>query len=231
MIHGAFDRQTATRRRSADSPVNSIVRRTLALAPLLAAFLFSALALSPSTAAASEPPAAPTISAANRWHTGMLQVDWNDVEGATGYEIEYHRFDVEWIRLPYPELNYEVHFNGSKAIVDGFHDGASYTFRVRALNEFGESDWSEPYTNGFSVIDLKGRIESPRPRLPGSPSQPRDLTASRNSHLQVELSWSAPEDHGDSQVSGYRVEFRHPKSSLWSFLDTTTALPPTCTAA
>ena len=65
----------------------------------------------------------------------MLKVDWDDMEDATGYELEYHHYDIEWLRLPHAPLNYDAHFNGSLALVDGLGTQTGYTFRVRAVND------------------------------------------------------------------------------------------------
>ena len=171
---------------------------------------------------ADGPPDPPTISSAQRRHIGMLRVDWDDMADATAYEIEYHQYDIEWLQLPHAPLNYDAHFNGSEATIDGLADQATYTFRVRAVNGFGGSDWSETYTSGFSASFGHGPTSDPRPRLSGSPSKPRELRASAGRHLEIGLSWTGPEETGDSAISGYRIEFQSADSEIWNYLGTTT---------
>ena len=102
--------------------------------------------------------------------------------------------------------------------MDGLGYLSIYSFRVRALNGAGPSEWSDTYTNGYHPRELYGPDTSARPRLPGSPSKPQDLAASSAGHLQVRLSWSAPADSGDSDVAGYRVEYQPVGTKIWSFL-------------
>ena len=172
-------------------------------------------------AVADGPPDAPTITSARRVHVGMLKVDWDDMEDTTGYELEYHHYDIEWLQLPHAPLNYDAHFNGSLALVDGLGTQTGYTFRVRAVNDAGYSDWSDTYTNGFSVADMYGPDKTERPRLEGSPSKPQSLSVSTAGHLEITVSWDPPADSGDSDVTGYRVEFQGPDTALWYFLTTT----------
>ena len=171
---------------------------------------------------ADSPPDPPTISSVQRRHIGMLRVDWDDMEDATGYEIEYLQYHSAWVGLPNAEFNHDAHFSGSEVLVDGLADRSNYSFRIRALNAFGASDWSEPFANGFSGAEKYGPTPDPRPRIPGSPSEPRNLRVSTSQHLQVELSWTEPEEQGDSEVSGYRVEYQIRGSQMWNYLGTAT---------
>ena len=170
---------------------------------------------------ADGPPPVPTISSVIREHIGMLRVDWDDVPGATGYEISYLQHHITWITLPNAEFNYDAHFNGSKALVDGLVDRSNYSFRVRSLNAFGPSDWSEQFSNGFSGYEKYGVTTDPRPRIPGSPSEPRDPSATLSQHLKIQLSWTEPEEQGDSDVTGYRIEYQIRGSKMWNYLGTT----------
>ena len=173
-------------------------------------------------AVADGPPDTPTITSVQRQHIGMLKVDWDDMEGATSYELEYHQYGIDWMTLPHEPLNYDAHFNGSQALVDGLPDRAGYTFRVRAVNDAGQSEWSETYGNSYSPAELYGADQNPRPKIAGSPSKPPDLRVSGAGHLQIKVSWTKPEDSGDSDVTGYRVEFQAPNSGYWHFLAVTT---------
>ena len=172
----------------------------------------------PTGAVENAPPEAPEITMARRAHVGMHKVNWNDVEDATSYELQYHQYYLNWVTLPHAPLNYEAHYDGSYALVDGLGYESIYSFRVRVLNDAGPSGWSETYTNGYHPRELYGPDTSARPRLAGSPSKPQDLAASNAGHLEVTLSWSAPADSSDSDVTGYRVEYRPADTKIWSFL-------------
>ena len=167
------------------------------------------------------PPDTPEITSARRAHVGMLKVNWNDVDDARSYELQYHQYDLNWLTLPHAPLNYEAHYDGSFALVDGLGYQTGYSFRVRAVNDAGYSGWSETYTNGFSVADMYGPDTSARPGLPGSPSKPQDISASSAGHLEVNLSWTAPKESGDSDVIGYRVEYKLVGTNIWAFLAVT----------
>ena len=180
-----------------------------------------ALTSAPTETVENGPPDTPEITSARRVHVGMLKVNWNDVDDAASYELQYHQYDLNWLTLPHAPLNYEAHYNGSFALVDGLGDQHSYSFRVRAVNDAGPSLWSETYSNGFSTADMYGPDTTQRPRLPGSPSKPQELSASSAGHLEIELSWSPPKDSGESDVVGYRVEYRPPTSKIWAFLTVT----------
>ena len=167
------------------------------------------------------PPDTPEITSARRVHVGMHKVNWNDVDDVSSYELQYHQYEINWLTLPHENLNYEAHYDGSYALVDGLPYESFYSFRVRAVNDAGASEWSETYTNGYHPRELYGPDTSARPRLAGSPSKPQELSASSAGHLEVKLSWSAPEESGDSAIVGYRVEYKPVGTKIWSFLAVT----------
>ena len=180
-----------------------------------------ALTSAPTETVENGPPDTPEITSARRVHVGMLKVNWNDVDDAASYELQYHQYDLNWLTLPHAPLNYEAHYDGSFALVDGLAYQSRYSLRVRALNDAGPSGWSETYTNGHSPAELYGPDTTARPRLPGSPSKPQELSASGAGHLEVRLSWSAPEESGNSDIAGYRMEYRPVGTKVWSFLAVT----------
>ena len=173
------------------------------------------------TVVADGPPDAPAISSVRRLHVGMLRIKWNDTEDTTGYELQYQQYGINWVTLPYEPLNYQVRFDGSQALADGLPDTAVYNFRVRAVNDAGNSEWSESYANTFSPAELYGVNKNPRPEIAGAPSKPQNLRVSGGDHLQIKVSWTEPEDSGDSDVTGYRVEFQPQDSEYWHFLAAT----------
>ena len=78
-----------------------------------------------------------------------LVLDWPDVPTAETYEVRMwylHRAELQWVVLPYGDI--EVAFQGSSVEVSQlppFSDTVpSFHFSVRAVNEEGVSDWSDP---------------------------------------------------------------------------------------
>ena len=78
--------------------------------------------------------------------------------------------------------------------------GATREYRVAARNSVDLGAWSDPPTIGQAVH-------------PGAPGKPTGLTAegrlptTPNGTTLVKLSWDAPSDIGESEITGYRVEF------------------------
>ena len=85
-------------------------------------------------------PDAPTLLALAK---GMVEVDWNDVSGANGYEVQFYT-SSGWIDLPNAGLGIEIVFYGSRAVATSLPEDMGYdSFRVRAGNSVGWSEWSE----------------------------------------------------------------------------------------
>jgi hypothetical protein len=80
---------------------------------------------------------------------------------------------------------------GSSSTVTGLTNGASYIFRVRAVNAAG--------TGAFSATT------SPI-RLLGSPEAPTDVVAELTAN-SAEVSWAAPDFDGGSAITNYVVEY------------------------
>lgn len=148
--------------------------RKLAAAALLAAVLAGALPASPAHAAPqtlakqqspipeasstpqaaqestrSTPPSLGTgLAATAQWLVpGTVSLEWDDVSGATGYEVMW-RSDNGWDLLSEHELvgGVAVELDGSSALVGGlpWHLG-EYWFAVRARDVRGASEWSASF--------------------------------------------------------------------------------------
>ncbi len=74
---------------------------------------------------------------------GQAQVDWNDVEGATYYQLRTW-ISTKWIVAPSEEIS--IVFDGSAAVVSNLPNGGYLYFSVRAGNASGLSDWSDYMT-------------------------------------------------------------------------------------
>ena len=84
--------------------------------------------------------ATPVLSDTEVLHAHMVRLDWQDVEGAGWYVVQYYDLKgAEWLDLP--AVGVDVALRGSSAVVSGV-DGLSW-LRVRALSCAGESEWSQ----------------------------------------------------------------------------------------
>ena len=82
----------------------------------------------------------PVLSGPETLHHGMVQLDWEDIEDAGWYVVQYyHVKSGEWLDLP--AAGVDIAFHGSSAVVSNLH-GMSW-LRVRAVSCAGESEWSQ----------------------------------------------------------------------------------------
>ncbi len=116
---------------------------------LFLATIAGAYAQSGGTEAVPATPEQPTGTAI--W-MGMMDVEWNEAPGAETYEVQY--FNMRgWVDLPGDGIT--IAFYGAGAVVSGLKPSSSYTFRVRAVNSHGESDWSD-----FGWVPQTDRLEA-----------------------------------------------------------------------
>ena len=111
---------------------------------LLALTGIAVLILGPLTASAQAdgPQAVPDVPnkpTATAVYEGMVDLEWNEVPGATSYDVQ--AFYSDWFDLPGNGV--ELAFYGPGAIIKGLIPGSRYYFRVRANNSLGSSEWSE----------------------------------------------------------------------------------------
>ena len=82
----------------------------------------------------------PVLSDTEVLHEAMVRLDWQDIEGAGWYVVQYyHLKGAEWLDLP--AVGVDVAYSGSSAVVSGV-DTLSW-LRVRAMSCAGESEWSQ----------------------------------------------------------------------------------------
>lgn len=122
----------------------------------------------------------------------------------TGYQIE--KFDKEtgrWVPVG-KALGNETEFD-----VKGLQEGHDYKFRVKALNDEGESEPLE--SSGF--IKAKNPFEAP-----GKPGLPKleDWDVDR-----VDLKWAKPKNDGGAPITGYVIEKKEKYSTSWDEIMTT----------
>ena len=82
----------------------------------------------------------PVLSDTETLHHGMVRLDWQDIEDAGWYVVQYyHVKGGEWLDLP--AAGVDVAFHGSGAVVSNLH-GLSW-LRVGAASCDGASEWSQ----------------------------------------------------------------------------------------
>ena len=152
----------------------------------------------------------PVLSEPEYLHHGMVQLDWQDIEDAGWYVVQYyHVKDGEWLDLP--AAGVEITFHGSSAVVSNLHglswlrvgaascDGASEWSQIEELYGTKESDWE-----GVPVPEVEeGDQTEPCPVVLGTPvlSEPEYLH-----HGMVQLDWQDIEDAGWYVVQYYHLE-------------------------
>ena len=156
----------------------------------------------------------PVLSDTETLHHGMVRLDWQDIEDAGWYVVQYyHVKDGEWLDLPAEGV--DIAFHGSSAVVSNLH-GLSW-LRVRAMSCAGESEWSQiEQLFGTNASDWEGvpvpevaegdEIE-PCPVDLGTPVLSDTETLH---HGMVKLNWEDIEDAG-----WYVVQYYHVKGGEW----------------
>ena len=152
----------------------------------------------------------PVLSDTETLHHGMVRLDWQDIEDAGWYVVQYyHLEDEEWLDLPAEGV--DIAFHGSSAVVSNLH-GLSW-LRVRAMSCAGASEWSQiEQLFGTNASDWEGvpvpEVEEgdqtePCPVVLGTPvlSDTEYLH-----HGMVQLDWEDIEDAGWYVVQYYHLE-------------------------
>ncbi len=152
----------------------------------------------------------PVLSDTENLHHGMVKLDWQDIEDAGWYVVQYyHLEDEEWLDLPAEGV--DIAFHGSSAVVSNLH-GLSWLL-VRAMSCAGASEWSQiEQLFGTNASDWEGvpvpEVEEgdeiePCPVVLGTPvlSDTEDLH-----HGMVQLDWQDIEDAGWYVVQYYHLE-------------------------
>ena len=153
----------------------------------------------------------PVLSDTETLHHGMVQLDWQDIEDAGWYVVQYyHLEDEEWLDLPAEGV--DIAFHGSSAVVSNLHGGLHW-LRVGAASCAGSSEWSQiEELYGTNASDWEGvpvpEVEEgdetePCPVVLGTPvlSDTEILH-----HGMVQLDWQDIEDAGWYVVQYYHLE-------------------------
>ena len=156
----------------------------------------------------------PVLSNTENLHHGMVRLDWEDIEDAGWYVVQYyHVKGGEWLDLPAEGV--DIAFHGSSAVVSNLH-GLSW-LRVGAMSCDGASEWSQiEELYGTKASDWEGvpvpEVEEgdeiePCPVVLGTPVLSETETLH---HGMVRLDWQDIEDAG-----WYVVQYYHVKGGEW----------------
>ncbi|MYH87292.1 MAG: hypothetical protein F4125_01435, partial [Acidimicrobiaceae bacterium] len=114
-----------------------------------------------------------------------LDVSWDASEGADSYVVQWKSGDDDY------SADNQRSVDGTSSNFDGLTQGTSYTFRVAAVNDAGTGDWSDEASASPAV----------------APGMVGDLSSAPGNGT-LTLSWTAPEDDGGSEITGYVVSWR-----------------------
>ncbi|ESO84504.1 hypothetical protein LOTGIDRAFT_176120, partial [Lottia gigantea] len=135
----------------------------------------------------------------------FVLLDWkppadNGGSKVTGYKIEKcDEKSDKWVTVE------EVKAYDTSYKVTGLKEGKGYLFAVSAKNEIG---YGEPVETDKAVKPK--RKECP-PSKPTGPIKTIDID-----RTEVTLEWKEPKDDGGSPLTGYIIEKREAKKSLWT---------------
>ena len=156
----------------------------------------------------------PVLSDTEHLHHRMTRLDWQDIEDASRYVVQYYHIGLggaEWLDLP--AVGVDITFHGSSAVVSNLEYGIHW-LRVGAASCTGESEWSQiEELIGTRASDWEGvpvpEVEEgdatiePCPVVLGTPvlSEPENLH-----HRLVQLDWQDIEDAGWYVVQYYQLD-------------------------
>ena len=103
----------------------------------------------------------------------------NGGSAITGYEIQQDENENELRSCTENELNIEELTNGNE-----------YSFKVRAVNDAGKSEWSNVVSHATPCT---------------TPSVPTNVEAAPGDS-KVNLTWDVPENNGSSAITGYEIQ-------------------------
>ena len=163
----------------------------------------------------------PVIQTSEAVHHRMVKLDWDDVDGADGYEVQFYlNGSEEWVTLPTDD--FASVFNGSNVVVSGLPENDFWFFQVRATGCGGLSEWSEilmmvstKATDWEDVaVPTPEAEDTPEPKgcPPGTPVL-HEAEVLR--HRKVKLAWDAVDG-----ASSYEVQLYNHGREVWVDLPT-----------
>ena len=156
-------------------------------------------------------PGAPTNLEAEAVSPTEVELDWDAPASdggspITGYRIEYRTDGGQWTDLEEDTESTATSHTHRRASA-----GTRYYYRVRAINAVGESD---PSNRAEATTEAT------------APDAPTGLVARAVDEGRIDLSWTAPQYDGGSEIIGYRIEVSY-GSVNWEVLTENTESPTT----
>ena len=145
----------------------------------------------------------PAFNITYTYGDGVINLDWDDIPGAMGYDIYQWDGGTGWNRLPFTdgtERTFTVTLDGSSATLENMVNGVGYSQYVVTKNVNGHGDvWSATWIETKIVV-----LEPPVPTN-------LRIVSTTTDH-QVTVAWDAIEDIADYRVEAIWVEST---SSVW----------------
>ena len=162
---------------------------------------------SATTPVSTKQPGMPTLVMARQDGATEIELTWTvpinmGASDITGYVIEYSKDGM----LPWMEIT-TTGDGGTSYDDTGLAPETERHYRVSAVNILGRGPVSIDAATATTTRALQG--------IPGAPT---GLTAMAVSGTEIELSWTAPADAGDTPITGYRIESSATGSSSWAAL-------------
>ena len=120
----------------------------------------------------------------------------------TGYRIEYSNDDDAipaagtWRALVANTMSDDVMYRDHGSVAE-LEAGDQRHYRVSAINSAGRGAASESARNAVGTPE--GAVDKPE--------APTGLTARATGPMEIELSWTAPEDTSGAEITGYEIEY------------------------
>jgi hypothetical protein len=143
--------------------------------------------------AQEQAPMAPTELRADVSGT-MVELFWTESREATGYEISFRQGDNDW-------MNTSIIPASGGSAVGGLEEFAEYSFRVRAHNDFGDSEYTP-------VITLTTEATPRAPPAPGA------IRLKEATYDRLTIEWDAV-----PEAEGYQLGVRRGSESVGSYTD------------
>lgn len=153
-------------------------------------------------------PAAPTIVSAEAYYGGVYKLTWKDnSSNRDGFKFE-RREGTNGSWTPIGTLPAYASSGSFGNVIPN----VNYTFRMRAYNTAGESDYSNEISVGLTVY---------------APAAPTGLNATAISSSQINLSWK----DNASNENNYTVEYKQGNTGNWATLTSNLAVNSTAYSA
>ena len=155
--------------------------------------------------AAPTEPGAPTGLTATASGTSTIDLDWNAPSDDGGASISGYKIEVSpnGSSSSWSDLVANTNSTTTTYSHTGLSAGTTRHYRVSAINSVG--------TGAASNVDNATTATT----VPGAPTS---LTATASGTTAINLSWTAPADHGGASITGYRIDVSPNGTSSWTDL-------------